>query len=174
MSQQVKVSMRGLGLSLVVAMALASPPAWAGVDIDVNIGIPLPPPIEVEAPPAMVYLPEPGVYVAVGIPFDLFFIGGTYYYSHGGYWYGSRGYNGPWVHMGDRSIPRGLRRYKVERLHQFREREFHRYTSEGPRYRGRHFRAVPGPGSRGQSKAGPGSKGRGKGRHKEGGGRHNR
>jgi hypothetical protein len=164
MSQHVKPWMKGLSLSLVVGMALASASVWAGVDINVNVGIPLPPPIEVEASPAMVFLTEPGVYVAVGVPYDLFFIGGRYYYSHGGYWYGARGYGGPWVHVGGRSIPPGLRRYKVERLHEFREREFHRYTAEGPKYHGRHFRAMAEPGSRGP----------GEGRHEKGRGRHDR
>ncbi len=164
MSQHVKPWMKGLSLSLVVGMALASAPVWAGLDINVNVGVPLPPPIEVDAPPAMVFLAEPGVYVAVGVPYDFFFIGNRYYYFHGGYWYGARGYGGPWVHVGDRSIPPGLRRYKIERLHEFREREFHRYTAEGRKYHGRHFRAM----------AEPGSRGRGEGRHEEGRGRHDR
>jgi hypothetical protein len=83
-------------------------PAWAGVDVNVNLGIPLPPPIVVAAPPSMVFLGEPGVYVAVGVPYDIFFVSDRYYYFHGDRWYWARGYNGPWVHVVYRSLPPGV------------------------------------------------------------------
>ena len=130
-----------LGLSVLV-----STPARAEMGVNLNINVGVPPPIEVEAPPSMVYLAEPGVYVAVGVPYDLFFVGGRYYYYHGDHWFWARGYGGPWVYVADRSVPRGLRRYDIARLHAYREHEFQRYTTEGPRYRGRHFAAVPGRG----------------------------
>ena len=130
-----------LGVSL-----LANTPVWAGVGVglNINVGIPLPPPIEVAAPPSMVYLAEPGVYVAVAVPYDLFFVGGRYYYYHGNRWFWARGYGGPWVHIASRSVPWGLRRYDINRLHAYREREFRRYTMEGSRYHGRHFAAARG------------------------------
>ena len=162
------------GWSLVVWMVPVSVPVWAGVDVNINIGVPLPPAIVVEAPPAMVFLAEPGVYVAVGVPYDIFFIGDHYYYAHGGYWYWAPGYGGPWVHVVDQSLPSGLRRYKVDRLHEFREREFQRYREDGPKYRGKHFNAVAGPGPKVRDEMKRGPMEPGKGKHERGRGKHER
>lgn len=163
MARHLKPQIIGLSLSFLIGMGLASAPASAEVDVNINIGIPLPPAIVVEAPPAMVFLAEPGVYVAVGVPYDLFFIGARYYYFHNGYWYGAAGYGGPWVHVANPSMPPGLRRYKVEKLHEFREHEFRRYSKEGPKYKGRQFRATSGQDSSRRSGA-KHEKGRGHGR----------
>ncbi len=153
-------------LSLIMGVGPVSVPAWAEVDVNINVGIPLPPPIVVATPPAMVFLTEPAVYVAVGVPYDIFFVSGRYYYFHGDRWYWARGYGGPWVHVAYQSLPPGLRRYKVERLHTFRDREFHRYNAQGPRYKGRHFVAVPSPGHQTRENVGAGGKEPGAGKHK--------
>ena len=158
-------------LWIVIGMAA---PVQAGVDININLGAPppvvvappppavvAPPPVEVEAPPEMVYLSEPGVYVAVGIPFDLYFVGGRYYYFHGGNWYWGRGYGGPWTHVVYRSLPPGLQHYKVEHLRQFREQEYRAYKSQGPKFNGRHFVAVEGH----RPNEGHGMNGHDEGRH---------
>ncbi|HTP42291.1 MAG TPA: hypothetical protein VML36_07690 [Nitrospiria bacterium] len=142
------------GLWVVIGMAA---PVQAGVDVNINIGAPPvvvappppvvvapPPPVEVEMAPEMIYLPEAGVYVAVGIPFDLYFVSGRYYYFHGGSWYWGRGYGGPWTHVVYRSLPPGLQRYKMEHLRQYREREYKAYKAQGPRFNGKHFVAVEG------------------------------
>lgn len=130
-------------------------PARAEMNLNINIGVPppvvvAPPPVEVQAPPDMIFLPEPGIYVAVGIPFDVFFVSGRYYYFHGGNWFWASGYRGPWSHVVYKSLPPMLRRYKVERLHAFREREYKAYRVQGPKFKGKHFVAVPGPGARHQ------------------------
>jgi hypothetical protein len=138
------------GISFLIGSLVGSAPAQAGVNVNINIGTPAivvaPPPVEVEAPPEMVFLPEPGIYVAIGLPFDIFFISGRYYYFHGGNWFWAQGYGGPWVHVVYKSLPPGLRRYKVERLREFREREYKVYKVQGPKFRGKHFVGVPGPG----------------------------
>ena len=166
MKQQIKHVMFSMGLSLLVWAVSVSAPVWAGTDVNINIGVPLPPPIVVEVSPSMVFLAEPAVYVAIGVPYDLFFIGGRYYYLHGGYWYWAPGYGGPWVHVVYRSLPPGLRKFKIEKLHQFREREFKLTKVQGPKYTGRHFNAISGPDQkvREEMKAGPMKPG--KGRHK--------
>ncbi len=128
-------------ISIFGAMAIATPSSYAGVDVNINIGVPLPPPVVVQAPPEMMIIPEAGVYVAVGTPYDLFFLSGRYYYFHNGYWYWARGYGGPWVHVESRTLPPGLRRYKIERLHEFREHAWKDYRERGPAYRRKHFRA---------------------------------
>src|SRR5262245_60996435 len=93
-------------------VALPSRPAHAQVSVNVHIGEP--PPVVVYSPPTMVLLPEPQAYVAVGVPYDIFFIGGRYYYFHGTHWFWASGYNGPWTYVEYRALPPGLRRYKVK------------------------------------------------------------
>jgi hypothetical protein len=115
-------------------------------EVNVNINLAPPPPVVVEAPPQMVFLPEPGIYVAVGIPFDVYFVSSRYYYVHGGNWFWAKGYGGPWTHAVYKSLPPGLRKYKVEQLHKFREREYKVYKVQGPKFKGKHFVAVAGPG----------------------------
>ena len=146
MKHWVKFVMVSIGLGLFMWAVPMGSPAWAGVDVDINIGIPLPPAIVVEAAPTMVFLPEPAVYVAIGVPYDIFFISGRYYYFYGGNWFWAPGYGGPWVHVVYKSLPPGLRKYKVERIREFREREFKVYKAQGPNYKGRKFVGVEGPG----------------------------
>ena len=163
---------RGLIVGSVLFVGLSGlTSAWAGVNVNINVGAPPPvvvapappPPVVVEAPPEMVFLPAPGLYVAVGIPFDVFFVTGRYYYFHGGNWFWARGYGGPWVHVVDRSLPPGLQKYRIEKLHEFRERAYKDYRAQGPKYQGRHFVAVAKPGH-GTNGHGP-EHGRGHGEH---------
>jgi len=128
----------------VVAMdGIMAMPARAEVNINVNIGAP--PPVVVVERPHMLYLNEPAVYVAVGVPYDIFFVGGRYYRYHGDHWFYASGYNGPWVYVVDKSLPPGLRKYKVVQLREYREREYHVYKVEGSKFKGKHFDADPGP-----------------------------
>jgi hypothetical protein len=152
--------------AMLVEGTLATP-AFAQVNINVNIGPP--PPVIVHTRPTMVFLPEPALYVAVGVPYDIYFISGRYYYMHGGNWFWGSGYDGPWVHVVHKSLPPGLQKYKVVQLHDFREREYRVYKTQGPSFKGKHFDAEPGPGSKSakgnsndQGQNGPGNSGGGK------------
>ena len=124
-----------------------------GVGVDIHIGnqphvapapvpvyAPPPPPVVIEEPPMFLYPPELGFGVAVGLPYDVFFISGTYYLNRGDVWYRGPNYNGPWVTTGYRALPPGLRRHKFERIHYYRDREYRSYQSGHDRYHGRHFR----------------------------------
>jgi hypothetical protein len=136
------IMMMGLGTFLCIAPSKdfwSVEAATSQVNINVNIG--QPPPVIVHERPTMVYLPEPAAYVAVGIPFDVFFVSGRYYYLHGNDWFWGTGYNGPWAVVAVRSLPPGLQKYKIERLHEFREREYRVYKVEGPKFKGKHFEA---------------------------------
>ena len=113
----------------------------ASTQVNVNINIGAPPPVVVKARPTMVYLAEPAAYVAVGIPYDIYFVTGRYYYLHGNDWFWAQGYNGPWVYVSYNALPPGLRKYRVERLHEFRERESKAYVSQGPAFKGKYFAA---------------------------------
>jgi hypothetical protein len=89
----------------------------------------------------MLFLPDPGIYVAVGVPYDIFFMEGRYYYSYGDNWFWGPGYGGPWTYAGYRTLPPGLRKFKVRQLREYREREYRVYRVQGPNFRGEHFYA---------------------------------
>jgi hypothetical protein len=135
---------RQIVLSSVIWLAVFAGVAQAAdVRINVNIGAP-PPPIIVRSAPTMVFLPEPALYVAVGIPYDLYFVGGRYYHYHRNSWYWAAGYGGPWTPVVYSSVPYGLRKYKPARLHEFREREYRVYRVSRPDH-ARYFVADYGP-----------------------------
>ena len=143
--QMTKLAVCGL-LTLAGALAMEGTlviPARAEVNINVNIGPP--PPVVVVERPTMLYLGEPGLYVAVGVPYDIFFVGGRYYYFHGNNWFFASGYGGPWVHVVHRSLPPGLQKHKVVQLREYREREYRVYKTQGPKWAGKRFDADPGP-----------------------------
>ena len=168
------------GFALLLGAALMhsalATPALAEVNINVNIGAP--PPIVVQQRPTMVYLAEPGMFVAVGVPYDIYFISGRYYYLHGDNWFWASGYGGPWVHVVRKSLPPGLQKYKVVQLRDFRDREYKVYKAQGAKFKGQKFSAEPGnsakaskgesvaggPGNSGGGSNGNGSNGKGKGR----------
>ena len=131
------ITKSGALLVLIVTLGVLAEPARAQVNVNVHIGPP--PPVVVYSPPTMVLMPEPQTYVAVGVPYDIFFIGGRYYYLHGGHWFWGPAYAGPWTYVAVESLPPGLRRYKVKQLHEFREREYRVYRAQGPNFRGTYF-----------------------------------
>ena len=127
-----------LGMLLGLAfIGLPATPGRAQVNVNVNIGPP--PPVVMYSPPTMVLMPEPQAYVAVGVPYDIFFISGRYYYLHGDHWFWASRYNGPWTYVEYRGLPPGLRRYKVRQLHGFRDREYNVYKVQGSNFRGTYF-----------------------------------
>src|SRR5262245_20289243 len=106
-----RTAMTGLGmlLGLMLMNSMLATAAFAEVNINVNIGPP--PPVVVHERPTMVYLPEPGMYVAVCVPYDIYFVSGRYYYWHHDHWFFASGYNGPWVVVEHRHMPPGLVKY---------------------------------------------------------------
>jgi len=126
-------------LGSMLLFGLLTTPARAQVSVNVHIG--QPPPVVVYSPPTMVMLPEPQMYVAVGVPYDIFFVSGHYYYFHGDHWFWGPGYGGPWTYVAVERLPPGLRRYKVKQLREFREREYRAYRVQGSNFRGKHFEA---------------------------------
>ena len=164
----------GTLLSLML-LGVFSTQARAQVHVNINIGPPAP--VIVEAPPQMLFLPDPGVYVAVGIPYDVFFLSGHYYYFHGNNWFWGPGYGGPWTYVEYRGLPPGLQRYKVVRLREYREREYRVYRDQGRNFSGKHFYAAAGDGDRDDDDGGHGNgngrgNGNGHGRGNHGKGRH--
>lgn len=171
--KMIRMAVTGLGIlvGLTLVTSAMATPAFAQVSINVNIGAP--PPVIVHERPTMVYLAEPAMYVAVGVPYDIFFVGGRYYYFHGDNWFWASGYGGPWVHVVHKSLPPGLQKYKVVQLRDYREREYRVYKTQGPKFKGQHFDADPGPsgppsarGNGNSGQASPGNSGKGNGRGK--------
>ena len=120
---------RGVLAGLMLTAGLLATPARAQFSVNVHIGEP--PPVVVYSPPTMVLLPETQTYVAVGVPYDIFFIGGRYYYFHEDHWFLGPGYGGPWTYVEYRTLPPGLRKFKVREMREFREREYRVYKVKG-------------------------------------------
>ena len=98
---------------------------------------PAPPEIYVEESPQFIYSPELSMYVAVGVPYDLFYTGNGYFYFYGGRWYHGPYYNGPWVFAPRSIFPPVLLRYRIGQIRHFRNMEFRRYQHDRAHYRGR-------------------------------------
>jgi len=139
-----KLRVINLVAMLSVLLIGASARSAFATEVHVNVNIGAPPPIVVRTAPTMVFLPEPAIYTAVAVPYDIYFVSGRYYYLTGDHWFWGPGYGGPWTFIEYRSLPRGLRKYKVVRLHEFRDREYKVYRADGRNFKGEHFVAVYG------------------------------
>jgi hypothetical protein len=98
------------------------------------------PVVVIEEPPEFILPPSLGFYVSVGGPYDLFYIGTTYYLYRGGSWYRSSHYQGPWVATTYRRLPPGLRRHRYERIIRIRDEEYRHFQRDREHYRGRYYR----------------------------------
>jgi hypothetical protein len=110
--------------------------ALAGVNVSVGIPV-LPPTVVIETAPRFIYSPPLGFHVSVGAPYDIVYLGNSYYLYNNGYYYRSSSYNGPWVGVESRRLPKGLRKHRYEDIRRYRDREFHRYERDRDHYRGR-------------------------------------
>ena len=123
-------------VSAVVLFQTASAVQAADVSFSINVGGP---PIVIAQPPDFLYPAELGFGVAVGVPYDMFYFSGIYYVFRGGGWYRTSSYGGSWVKVRHRELPPELRRYKIARIHEFRDREYRVYARDRAHYRGRSF-----------------------------------
>jgi hypothetical protein len=98
------------------------------------------PRVVVEEPPLFLAPPSLGFSVAVGIPYDMVYVSGSYYLYQGDVWYRSPYYNGPWHVVKRKHLPPGLRKHKFDRIRYIRDEEYRHYRGNEARYRGRHFR----------------------------------
>ena len=103
----------------------------------------VPPPEEyVEQPPEFIYSPQLNAYVAVGVPYDLIYMGDQYYYFSGGNWFASPYYNGPWTFVPRRAYPPLFVRYQTVNIRYYRDVEYRRYRRDVAHYDGRIYRPV--------------------------------
>ncbi|MBU5613208.1 hypothetical protein [Geomonas azotofigens] len=156
---------RALALqAAVVPLMLAQAQAGnVGVDVNIHLGneprpvvvAPAPRPVVVAPAPVPVYQPDPyydepeeevqfiypqplGFYVAVGVPYDLFYFNNVYFSFRDGRWFRSPDNRGRWVPVGYRELPPPLRRYRIERIREYRAREYAVYQRDRDHYHGRH------------------------------------
>jgi hypothetical protein len=83
-------------------------PDGTGPETEANPPYPAPPPYAMQAPPEVVPVPGTYVYFVPGVNVDILFYHGSWYRAHGGRWFQARSYNGPWVHIGPRRVPRAI------------------------------------------------------------------
>lgn len=137
--------------ALVLSVAVACS-GNVGVDVNVNLGTPpqqvivsapiVPPPmpyVGIEQDVDFVYPAQLGFYVAVGVPYDLFYVQNSYYLCRDGRWFRAPGSHGPWVAMQHRNLPPGLRKHDLERIRAYRSAEYDVYRRDRDHYRGKHF-----------------------------------
>ncbi len=150
-----KWSLAAAGVTLLWGTAAHA--SHVGVNLNINLGNPpvvvapapvavVPPPAgplyldDIQEPPEFVYPGQLGFYVAVGVPYDMFYIGTTYYLFRDNAWYRSPRYGGPWRAVPFRALPPGLRRHRFDRIRYYRDMEYRHYRHDRDRYRGRWFR----------------------------------
>lgn len=121
--------------SAVVLFGTASM-AQADVSFNINVGGP---PIVISQPPDFIYPSELGFGVAVGIPYDMFYSSGSYYVYRGGGWYRTSSYGGNWSRVGKRQLPHELRRYNINKVRAFRDREYRTFSRDRDHYKGKRF-----------------------------------
>ncbi|HTG00031.1 MAG TPA: hypothetical protein VK654_05530, partial [Nitrospirota bacterium] len=101
---------------------------------------PVPPDVYTEEAPQFIYSQPLDAYVAVGVPYDLVYTGGAYFYYYGGYWYRGPYYNGPWVIARGPLLPPLFLRYRIGQIRYYRNHEFRRYQHYRGSYDGRFHR----------------------------------
>lgn len=138
--------------SAVILLQTASVAQASDLSFRINVGGPS---IVIAEPPAFLYPPALGFGVAVGVPYDMFYVGGAYYVFRGGGWYKTNSYGGDLRWLRHRDLPRELRRHKVASIRHYRDREYRGYARDRANYRGKHSRP----------------EGRGRGEHREMNGR---
>lgn len=143
------------GVMIPVAAAFTASVACAsvGVNVNINVGAPQPVIVPVQPTPPMpyvtieqdvdfVYPSELGFYVAVGVPYDLFYLRNNYYLCRDGRWFRADSSRGPWIPARYRDLPPGLRTHTLDRIRVYRNAEYTVYSRDRDHYRGRHFRTA--------------------------------
>lgn len=103
---------------------------------DNQIRIPLPPmpKIVLPAPPPMIWLPTPKIYVAHESPHPIFFHSGHYYLHDHDTWYIGPGYAGPWNHVHAKKVPKHLRGFRKENWGKYQSEAAQHFRSDRHEY----------------------------------------
>lgn len=123
---------------VVVAPApVPPPPVVVAPPVDVVQASSMPDVLYLDSSPIFTYSPEYGMYAAIGVPYDLMYDGRQYYYYSNGFWYTSPYYTGPWMFLSRSMYPSVFISFRIERFHEFREREYRTYRRDPGHYHGR-------------------------------------
>jgi hypothetical protein len=98
-------------LGTALALTALAPKAGAGTDVSINLRIGDPyrgPRLVFHDEPDIVVVPGTRVYYVRDYDYDIYRYGSYWYYNHDGNWYRARRYNGPFVYVGYRSVPRAV------------------------------------------------------------------
>lgn len=123
---------RFVAFSMVAVWLLAASGLSYAADVSVHINVPAPM-VALPAPPHMVWLPGPQVYIAFGSPHQIFFDDDNYYlYDHDA-WYVGPGYGGPWARTNMNHLPPGLRKHRHEQWDDYQRQAQPRYREDNDR-----------------------------------------
>lgn len=133
---------KALPVLLLTALFGASPvfAADIGLDINVHLGSRSPAPIIVEEAPLFLVPPTLGFQVAVGVPYDMFYIEGRYYLCKGKVWHVAPGYGGPWTVIQRERLPPGLAKRRYAEIIALRDEEYGHYKRDRDHYKGKAYR----------------------------------
>ena len=131
-------------LLLCTMMLLGVTSAWSsdvrvGAGIHIQLGDPAPAPYVVSQPPLFLYPEDLGFYVAVGVPFGLFYIDDYYYTIRRGVWYVSPNYDGPWYYVKAGHLPPRLVRHRYRDVIHRRDAEYQHYLKDRDQYGGQKY-----------------------------------
>lgn len=77
--------------------------------------------------PNLLFVPQLGFYVSVGLPYDLLFFNNIYYVYHGDHWYHSHYHRGPWVVVKHNRLPRHIRKHRWHKIRDYCDREYRKH-----------------------------------------------
>jgi hypothetical protein len=93
--------------AVLFSAAVATAPSAVSAEVNVNITVPLPG-LVFPGPPPLIVIPGSYVYYPPEATVEIFFYHGYWYRPHGGHWYRSADYNGPWGGIAIGRVPRPL------------------------------------------------------------------
>jgi hypothetical protein len=97
-------------------------------------------PVVITQPPEFLFPAKLGFGVAVGVPFDMMYLGDYFYYWQGGVWYRASSYRGPWTALGESQLPPELRKFTLAKIRELRNQEFNAFWKDKEHYKGKRFR----------------------------------
>jgi len=97
--------MKTTTFTLLLAAFLLAAASTLAADVDVKVSINLPV-IVIDSEPELTYIPGTYIYFIPDRSEDFFFYQGYWWRPYGGHWYRAGFYNGPWVVIAPRMVPR--------------------------------------------------------------------